>query len=152
MGLFYGWLSDELSLFIRQLAWLHAVPEIKTGKTKKRGEKSRIQQMKERGETALMPPNPAPHITDWLLEIGPLGADAGALSWRDLAAWQGMIGVELEPWEARLIRRLSSEFATMRHKAEKADCPPPWSGTLEDVESGRDRVATKVRALFGGRR
>lgn len=101
------------------------------------------------GDAALVPPNPAPHITDWLLEIGPLCSDGGSLDWVDLAAWQELTGVVLEPWEARLIRQLSGEYASMRFKAEKADCPAPYSGAEEDIVSNRDRVAAKVAAMFG---
>lgn len=118
---------------------------MKQGKTTKQGEKSRFDDL---GEAALVPPNPAPLIIDWLMEIGPTGSDAAPLSWRDIAAWQAITGIELEAWEARLIRRLSGDFASMRIKAEKADCPPPYTGTDDEIVSNRDRVAMKVRAMF----
>lgn len=145
MGVFYRWLGDGLSLYVRQLAWLHAVPEVKHGKTTKQGEKSRFDDL---GEAALVPPNPAPHIVDWLMDIGPTAPDAAPLSWRDIAAWQSITGIELEPWEGRLIRRLSGDFAAMRLKAEKSECPPPWTGSDEDIASNRNRVAMKVKAMF----
>lgn len=97
----------------------------------------------------MIPPNPAPHITDWLLEIGPLSREGGQIGWPDLTAWQQISGIELEPWEGRLIRRLSGEYATMRIRAEKSDCVAPYAGEEKDMPSVRDRVAAKVSAMFG---
>ncbi len=71
-----------------------------------------------------------------------------AIGWRDLTAWQEVMGIELEPWEARLIRRLSSEYISQYHEAEKPDCPAPW---VEVVEANREIVAAKVASIFGGR-
>jgi hypothetical protein len=84
-----------------------------------------------------------------MFDAGPYGADGGGLGWRDLEAWQRNVGIELEPWEGRLLRRLSGEYASMRHKAEKPDCPAPY--TLVTVEA-QDRVAAQFRALVAGRK
>lgn len=95
----------------------------------------------------MWPENPAPHITDWLFDAGPTGPDGNGLGWRDIEAWSNGIGIALEPWEGRLIKRLSAEYGAMRHKAEKEDCPAPYGGkTLEvDVE---DKVSASFGAMF----
>lgn len=109
--------------------------------------------MRRRGDPIDLPENPAPYITDWLMEIGPLvsgGMGEAPVGWQDMAAWSEMIGVELDPWEARSIRRLSRVFMSQRHDARKPDCPPPFSPTRDQVESRREIVARKVEAAFGG--
>lgn len=108
--------------------------------------------MQERGAAVPMPPNPAPHLTKWLMEIGPSvpgGFGEVPITWRDIAAWQDVIGIELEPWEARLLRELSIEYVSQRVDARKPDCPMPWLGTEQDIASNRDKVAAQARALFG---
>lgn len=145
MGKFQRGLSDELSLWTRQLAWLHASPETKSGSTTTRSEKSRYEML---GDAAKLPDNPAPHLTDWLLEIGPTVADGAAIGWRDLGAWMQITGIELEPWEARLIRRLSQEYASMRYRAEKPDCAAPYTTEMV-VKDSRDRVSDQFAAMVG---
>ena len=70
---------------------------------------SRIEKMKRDKIVPPMPHNPAPHITDRLIEIGltqAAGMGAVPLSWLEINAWCERTAVDLEPWEARLIRRL----------------------------------------------
>lgn len=120
-----------------------------TGKQTKRGEKSRGEKL---GDAAQLPDNPAPHLTDWLFDAGPLAPDGSALGWQDLTAWQVNVGIELEPWEGRLIRRLSGVYGNMRHRAEKPDCAAPF--TLGGTEVAKDRVADQFKAMvsaFKGR-
>lgn len=119
------------------------MPEIKAGNTTKRGEKSRFETL---GAAAVLPPNPAPHITDWLLEIGPTGPDGSGLGWRDLTAWQDITGIVLEPWEARLIKRLSGEYASMRVRGERHDCAAPYS-PAEVMKDNRERVNSQFAAM-----
>lgn len=141
---------------MRQSAWLTTAPQNKDEKDK-REPVSRLEQMKAKGETPLWPPNPAPYLTDWLMEIGPaVPGMAGlvGLGWRDLAAWQEITGIELEPWEARLLKGLSEIWASEQYHARSHDRPPPFSG-LEDEETAetvRDTVARQVRAMFSGGR
>jgi hypothetical protein len=112
-----------------------------TGGTTRRGVKSRYETL---GSAARLPDNPAPHLTDWLLEIGPTNSEGGSIGWRDIEAWQSIVGIELEPWEARLIKRLSAEYASMRFRGEKADCPAPYMLVTPEAQ---DRVAAQFRAM-----
>jgi hypothetical protein len=108
--------------------------------------------MRAKGTTPLLPDNPAPYLSDWLFEIGPTGAGSMgecALGYRDFAAWQEISGVELMPWEASLLRRLSIEYATTRQKAEEPAFPAPYSGVADEVVARREHVAKQVDALFG---
>lgn len=93
-----------------------------------------------------LPPNSVPYLTDWLFEIGPTAPGAmgpSPIGWRDMEAWQALAGVELLPWEARLIRRLSHDFITQMQDAKKMDCPDPWLPE-QDTASNREAVSRKV--------
>lgn len=152
MGVFYEWLGEELSLFVRQQAWLATAPD--RDKHEKTDPEPRIKAMAARGEHIPIPPNPARYLTDWLFEIGPSvpgGMAPAPIGWRDITAWQDLTGVELLPWEARVLRRLSRDFVTASREARERNCPMPWSGieTTDDVAARRADVTAKLRAALG---
>ncbi|WP_257575262.1 hypothetical protein [Sphingomonas sanguinis] len=98
-----------------------------------------------------MPPNPAPHFTDWLIEIGlteAAGMGADAVSWRQIRAWKSVTGVPIQPWEARLLRRLSITYLAEGRSAESESCPPPW---WPGVVTAREREIedAELRGVLG---
>lgn len=98
----------------------------------------------------MLPPNPAPYLSDWLMELGPTAPGAmtqTAVSWRDIAAWQELTGVALLPWEAVLLRELSGAFASELHRAEDPACPAPWSERAS-IEDNRAAVSRKLGMTF----
>lgn len=150
---FYARLGEQLSRFVRQRAWLGTAPD--KGRNEKIDPPPRITAMTERGQHIPIPPNPAPYLTDWLFEIGPAqsgGMALAAIGWRDMAAWQDLTGIELLPWEARLLRRLSHDFVAMCREARSPACPMPWDGieTDQDVNDNRAKVSRQLKAMFGG--
>ena len=109
--------------------------------------------MKDEGITPVFPDNPAEYLTTWLFEIGPSvsgGMGEAPLDWSHIRAWQETMGVELLPWEARIIRRLSGDFVAQRAKSRKPDCPAPYTGDASKLKINRDIVAEKVSNVFGG--
>lgn len=87
--------------------------------------------MKKDGVPVPMPVNPAPHIIDRLIEVGlteAAGMGAGPVSWGSINEWQRATRVTLPPWEAKLLRRLSSDYLSMSRAAEEETCPAPWRG------------------------
>lgn len=91
-----------------------------------------------------MPPNPAPQITDWLIEMGlteAAGMGAVPLSWKEINAWCAGVCLDLAPWERRLLRRLSADYLKESRDAESETCPAPWRGITEAT------IAAEVRAL-----
>jgi hypothetical protein len=91
------------------------------------------------------------HIVSLLFEIGPTSAGGMGtipLTWVDIATWQRLIGVELPPWQARLLRRMSGEYLESYHAAEKQDAPPPWQPLSDDAR--RARIANHVRSFLRG--
>lgn len=137
------------------MAWLHATPKpdpaTRRGKTEPEEPRlSRIDDMTRHKIPVQMPPNPAPHITDRLLEIGlteAAGMGAAPLSWREIDAWCSRTAVDLDPWEARLLRKLSVAYLAEGRKAESENAPPPWRAEVTQRE--RDVETANLRALLG---
>ena len=139
------------------MAWLQATP--KPDPNSRRGKlaeqstaprMSRIARMKRDKIVPPMPPNPAPHIIDRLIEIGltePAGMSAAPLSWREINAWCDRTAVDLPPWEGRLIRHLSAAYLAESHVADDENCPPPWKApvTAREIEI----EDAKLRAVLG---
>ena len=124
------------------MAWLNATP--KPDPRSRRGKadtgaprRSRLDDLKRKKLTPQMPPNPAPHITDRLIEIGlteAAGMGSAPLSWREIDAWCNRTRVDLEPWESRLIRRLSIAYLAEGGRAESETCAPPWRAPVTQSE------------------
>lgn len=102
--------------------------------------------MRERDEPIPLPHNPMPYLVSWWLEIGPMHNE-GPIDWQEMQAWQHATGIELSPWEALMIRRLSIEYLNMKHEARKPDCPPPHI-EQSTIAARRDRVAGTISAAL----
>ena len=94
-----------------------------------------------------MPPVEVGHLILYLWEIGPVlagGMGSIPISHAELLAWSGLIGIELQPWEARFILRLSQDYLMESRRAEKPDCPSPWI-TAAITQEQRDAVSRQVQ-------
>jgi hypothetical protein len=94
--------------------------------------------MENAGIPIQMPPNPAPHILTRWMEIGPTeatGMGAGPITWVTIKAWQEVMGISLDRWEARLIRKLSLAYLKEGHLAESENHPAPWRGEVTEREA-----------------
>lgn len=115
---------------------------------------TRMEAKKAANEDIPLPPNPAPYLIDWLLEIGPtqpVGMGAAPISFGAMLDWQDIMGVELQPWEARMLRRLSVDYVNEQYHARDKDRLAPYSAFFAgDVRANRQRVDDKIRSLFGG--
>lgn len=137
MGGFYQGLSDELSLWVKQAAWLSATPD---GKEQSRNEAG--------DGPPPFPPNPAPYLTAWLFQIGPTSGE-GPLTWQELAAWERLSGVELLPFEAQILRLLSVHYTNEKYLARKPDRPMPYNLERDEIAARRESVEGKITAMFG---
>ncbi len=78
-----------------------------------------------------MPPCDAAFLASYLFEMGPTlpaGPGEGPLTHLEIASWQRNTGIELDSWQARMLRRLSQDYANESAKAKERDCPAPWQG------------------------
>lgn len=56
------------------------------------------------------------------------------------------MGIELNPWEAKTLRRLSSAFIAQQHDAKKNGCPAPYA--CETPELIENRVTSQFKAMM----
>ena len=113
----------------------------------------------ERKDDDYLPDLPGVDGADYLLaylwDVGPTlvaGMGIGPITHEEMRAWQSNTGVWLQPWEARILRKLSMDYIVQMRDAEKADCPPPWSAAARVVDrsSVTDRMLHAIRALAAG--
>lgn len=150
MGGFYRRVGDELNLYVRQLAWLHAAPEPENKAVDAKTVLPRIEQYQAAGKVVSLPPVSAPHLAQYLMEIGPFvstGMGEAPIGWRDIEAWQNLTGTDLEPWEARIVYSLSRAYISQSSKSRKDDCPAPYL-TAEDMVANREAAAEQVALAF----
>jgi hypothetical protein len=108
---------------------------------------SRLDEMRDSGILPAIPATSAPHIVEWLLEIGPgeaAGMGLAPLGWGQIDAWCSRTGIDLPPWQFRLLRRLSAAYVTESRRAEDPNAPPPWQDA-EAIRENRDVVAKAMR-------
>lgn len=149
MGKFQQGLAEELSLYARQLAWLHATPEPPKGFKGEPDRRSRMQRQKDAGRAPDLPDVSAPHVVAYWMEVGPAaaaGMGPAPLSHTELRAWQDNTGIELTPWEARLVRTLSREYVSELHAAEKVDRQAPYMPLSPEQRAAA--VAQDMRAAL----
>jgi len=111
---------------------------------------SRIEQCKRDKIAPQMPLNPAPHITDWLIELGLVastGMGSAVLTWTEISAWQARTSLPIEPWVSRLLRRLSAAYLAESRKAESETCPPPCR--IKVTRRQREVEEAELRDLLG---
>jgi hypothetical protein len=86
-----------------------------------------------------MPPvDAAGYLLNYFFEVGPTmaaGGYPGPITHQELRAWMDLTGIQLRPWEARMLRRLSLEYLDQSHKSEKLHCRPPWK-SLKTLAKG----------------
>jgi len=96
-----------------------------------------------------MPPlDGVAHLLGYLYELGPTmaaGMGAGPITYSEIRAWMESVGVDLQPWEVRILRRLSLIYLNESHKAEKRDCPAPWRAP--DAKPPVTDAQAAIRAL-----
>jgi hypothetical protein len=133
------------------VAWWNAVP--KPDDSKVEVTKTRLEIIKEDGRAPHYPPlECAQHIVNYLFEIGPVmsgGMGTVQISNTELQDWQRNIGITLNPWEARFIRKLSADYQSESHRAAKEGCPAPWQSGIEHFDKKQSVADMKnaIRAL-----
>lgn len=154
MGKLQGRLRSGLKLYVRHLGWLHAVPQpnenTQRAKKAKPNTLSRIDRLTREKRPVKMPPNPAPHIVNWLIEIGLTEANGmgeSPVSWREINEWQAATGVSLSAFEARIIRELSIAYIAEKKRSESENCPPPWRAEI--TQSDREADEAGLRMVLG---
>jgi hypothetical protein len=121
VGKFHQGLGEELSLYVRHCAWLNATPEKEA--------QSRFLRMKADGIEPEMPEISAEYLIGYLWEVGPtVPGPSGEvrITNTELRHWQENSGITLQPWECRILRRLSSDYVNECYAAAKPEAKPPF--------------------------
>lgn len=153
MGKFFEGLAEDLILRARFMAWLHAVPDEEPKPGSKppprltRLEKLRKQHQDERYLPDLPDVDGGEQLLEWFWEVGPTEGD-GPLTHKELLAWQENTGIELESWQARLLRRMSVEYLAENSRASDPKCEPPvMTASLKPTKAA---VAEAMRLSMRG--
>jgi hypothetical protein len=111
-------------------------------------ESAKRQLKKLKGWKGATPPEPPPaplprrlaYLWRWFGEISmglaATGMAPSRLTWPDVAAWSQLMGVKIEPWEARVLIRLGYERAFIQSQQLEKKVELPNAGQSAD-RSGR---------------
>lgn len=90
------------------------------------------------------------YLVEHLLDVGPVmpgGFGPAVLSHGEIRAWQDNTGIELQPWEVAMMRRLSGEYLKASAEAEKQDAPPPFGADRQErLRDVAEALRTSLRA------
>jgi hypothetical protein len=108
--------------------------------------------MQKDGINPAMPPNDAPHLLEYFWDVGPTihgSMGESAVDWPQIESWQRQTGIELQPWQVRLLRRLSGEYLAESQKATKPNYPAPWKPEENTVDKAvkADSLRNALRDL-----
>jgi hypothetical protein len=136
------------------MAWLNTAPQVEhSGPGPTPRPVSRLKSRLADDIPIVLPPNPDPKITEWLLDVGPSLCGAMGdrpIEWSDIAAWRSEAGIEgIEPWDKRLLIHLSRVWCSQRADAERPDCSEPMLDEAEAAEATSERVDRQIEAIFG---
>ncbi|WP_242115526.1 hypothetical protein [Sphingomonas lacusdianchii] len=145
--------AEELKLYARHLAWLHATPKPPEGSKRaavKAKPISRLDRYRADKIEPPMPPCTLPSLIERWIEVGMIqggGMAPTALLWSEIAGFQTATGLPLSTWEARTIHAMSVAYVGEGRRAEDEACPPPWNPGVTQRE--RDTEEQRLRALLG---
>lgn len=87
------------------------------------------------------------YLVDYLFEFGPVKGE-GPIDGQDLVAWEHLLGIEWQPWQARLLVRLSRAYLGEMHAAVKRDAKPPWPGAARQWRMVQRRMEERRLDAF----
>lgn len=156
MGKFQAGLYEALSVHVRHRAWLNATLERPENFRSKTPPQTRLQRMRTaRGDEDYEPTYPpidgCEHLIGYLFEAGPLMKGPSPLTHTEINAWASLMGLELRPWEARFLKRLSMDYLAELQDAAQPMQPAPWSGNRHDqLKSAANSMRSSISALAEG--
>jgi hypothetical protein len=151
LGQFYEGLLDQLILYVRHTAWLHATPKDSKGKAAARSRLESFRIDEEAGRTRIeliMPPiEGGDYIVGYLFEVGPSCAGE-PLSFCEIEAWARQTGRILNCWEPVALKRLSNSYLAELQAAEAHDRPAPNAVVVAKPPVSRKVISDQLGAIF----
>lgn len=130
----------EATLYVKCMAWLHAVPD-KTSKSRAKQLGTGIMDSVEVSRESQV-------LVSLVTECGLCRADANGinpLAWSDIDAWANCIG-GATPWEAKVIRDLSVEYVVeLRAATEPSRVFPAYE---QDEDAARAAVRAQLKSFI----
>lgn len=118
---------------------------------------SRLEEAEQVEEDVYYPPLPEEvrYLVEYLQALDyvePGMAGPVRLGFGEIESWARLNGVRLNPWEAKLLRQLSSEFARELSRSGNPAAPAPWSDphVLRAQAKQRDMSKHIKSVLRGG--
>jgi hypothetical protein len=141
-----------MALYVRHSAWLDAVPQREGKKDMPENTVSRRDAILAKGRSVDMPHlECGDYLIRHLYDIGPTlsgGMGNGPVTYSEIEAWQRVTGIQLLPWEAALLKRLSGEYLAESHAATKHDRPAPFGTPPAMRRSTRSEIERKLDSFF----
>jgi len=72
-----------------------------------------------------MPECGALYLVEYMIELGVTYGEQ-AVPYSEIESWQRQSGIELQPWEARIVKQLSEAYLSESHAARDPDAKAPW--------------------------
>ena len=100
-----------------------------------------------------MPDVNAYYLISYLFEIGPIqttGMGTSPITYAEIQTWMNLVGLDLQPWEIRFLKKLSCDYLNESHMAEKSDRPPAWD-QQKWVQEQRNAISNRVQNALRAR-
>lgn len=120
--------------------------------TKKEGETSRRESFEANGLSIEYPECEAAYLLDYLFELGIALGDR-PLSHSELESWQRNIGITLQPFEIRCIKRLSETYLSASNEMKSVIAVNPWEESpayMSNKFLNSQRVKAALRKAASG--
>lgn len=94
-----------------------------------------------------MPECSALYLVEYLIELGVTYGEQ-AVPYSEIESWQRQSGVELQPWESRVVKQLSEAYLSESHAARDPDAKSPWVGRrVAPVPAGTGGLMTYLAGM-----
>ena len=136
---FYLALSEKLDLYVRQLAYFHAVPNGQT----KGSEKARAEILSKDSLEDMPDITGGGHVVSALVDIG-----LNTANYQEIAAWMQATGVKLDSWSVSTVQRLSCVYQANKIKYQDPKSVRPYIGKSQKaVDAMRAEVMKSLDNL-----
>lgn len=150
MGWIFGGVARDSEIWVKQTAWLQAPvdPDFKPSKKYE----SRLEKFKENSEEIKYEPEAySNYIINIANSIG-LYLNSGygpvPITWTEILSWSTLTKIEITPWEANLIMKLSRAFVSQFSISKNPACISPiLEVDEENLELKRKQISDAFKAM-----
>lgn len=88
------------------------------------------------------------YVVGHLIDLGVTMGEQ-PVTFGEIESWQRQVGIDLEPWEIRFVKRLSEAYMSESHRARNPDSDAPWADAPYSVQH-RNAVANRMKSAIRG--